>query len=264
MLIGSGMAERYHKRFFDSVPMPEGVTFESKTEVMVGFNVAGPKSREILQTLTDTDLSNEAFPFMRSKQLQVAGIDVLALRVSFTGDLGWEMHTDEANQVELYEALLAAGKPHGMEPIGGRTLLSLRIEKGYGSWGREYSPEYWPQEVGLDRLIKLDKPEFLGREAYVAIKDEAPRWELISLEIEVENADASGGEPIFTTDGEPCGQVSSGAYGHSVGASLALGFIKAPYLDGRAEYDVMILGKPHRARLLSEPKFDPSGARLRA
>ena len=264
MLIGSGMAERYHKRFFDSVPMPAGVTFESKTEAMVGFSVAGPKSRDILQTLTDTDLSNEAFPFMRSKQIQVAGIDVLAMRVSFTGDLGWEMHTDEANQVALYEALLAAGKPHGVVPIGGRTLLSLRIEKGYGSWGREYSPEYWPQEVGLDRLIKLDKPEFLGREAYVAIKDEAPRWELISLEIEVENADASGGEPIFTTDGEPCGQVSSGAYGHSVGASLALGFIKAPFLDGRTEYDVMILGKPHRARLLSEPKFDPSGARLRA
>lgn len=263
MLIGSGMAERYHKRFFDSVPMPEGVTFESKTEAMVGFNLAGPKSREILQTLTDTDLSNAAFPFMRSKQMRVAGIDVLAMRVSFTGDLGWEMHTDEANQLALYEALLAAGIPHGMTPIGGRSLLSLRIEKGYGSWGREYSPEYWPQEVGLDRLIKLDKPEFLGREAYVAIKDEAPRWELISLEIDVENADASGGEPIFTTEGEPCGQVSSGAYGHSVGASLALGFIKAPFLDGRTEYDVMILGKPHRARLLSEAKFDSSGERLR-
>ena len=115
MLIGSGMAERYHKRFFDSVPMPAGVTFESKTEAMIGFNVAGPKSREILQTITDTDHSNEAFPFMRSKQIQVAGIDVLAMRVSFTGDLGWEMHTDEANQVELYEALLAAGKPHGMD-----------------------------------------------------------------------------------------------------------------------------------------------------
>jgi len=263
MLIGSGMAERYHKRFFDAVPKPEGVTFESKTKAMVGFNLAGPKSRDILQTLTDTDLSNETFPFMRSQQIQIAGIDVLALRVSFTGDLGWEMHTDEANQVALYDALLAAGTPHGMTPIGGRSLLSLRIEKGYGSWGREYSPEYWPQEVGLDRLIKLDKPEFLGREAYVAIKDEAPRWELISLEIEVENADASGGEPIFTTDGEPCGQVSSGAYGHSVDASLALGFIKAPFLDGRSEYDVMILGKPHRARLLSESKFDPAGVRLR-
>ena len=264
MLIGSGMAERYHKRFFDSVPMPEGVTFESKTESMVGFNLAGPKSREILRTLTETDLSNEAFPFMRSKQMQVAGIDVLAMRVSFTGDLGWEMHTDEANQLALYEALIAAGMPHGMTPVGGRSLLSLRIEKGYGSWGREYSPEYWPQEVGLDRLIKLDKLEFLGREAYVAIKDEAPRWELIALEIKVENADASGGEPIFTTDGEPCGQVSSGAYGHSVRASLALGFIRAPFLDGRTEYDVMILGKPHRARLLSEAKFDPSGIRLRA
>ncbi|MGB1311615.1 MAG: GcvT family protein, partial [Leucothrix sp.] len=264
LLIGSGMAERYHKRFFDSVPMPEGVAFESKTEAMVGFNVAGPKSRDILQALTETDLSTEAFPFMRSQQIQVAGIDVLALRVSFTGDLGWELHTDEANQLALYEALLAAGSPHGMMLIGGRTLLSLRIEKGYGSWGREYSPEYWPQEVGLDRLIKLDKPEFLGREAYIAIKDEAPRWKLISLEIDVENADASGGEPIFTTDGEPCGQVSSGAYGHSVGASLALGFIKAPYLDGRTEYDVMILGKPHRATLLSEAKFDPQGERLRA
>ncbi|TIU44944.1 MAG: aminomethyl transferase family protein, partial [Mesorhizobium sp.] len=102
MVIGSGMAERFHQRFFKSVPLPEGTTFRSRTEELGGFNVAGPKSRELLQRLTNDDLSNEAFPFMRSRQITVAGVDVVALRVSFTGDLGWELHCKAADQVELY------------------------------------------------------------------------------------------------------------------------------------------------------------------
>ena len=149
-------------------------------------------------------------------------------------------------------------------PVGGRSLLSLRLEKGYGSWGREYSPEWWPQEVGLERLIKLDKPEFLGREAYIALKDNEPRLKLVMLAIEVDTADATGGEPIFTTDGEAVGYVTSGAYGHSVGASLALGFIQTIHLTNASEFDVAILGKPHRAKLLNEPLFDPKGERLRS
>lgn len=262
LIIGSGMAERYHQRFFNAVPQPDGVTFESQTEAMCGFNVAGPHSRALLQRLTNADLSTEAFPFMRSKRITIAGIEAVALRVSFTGDLGWELHCATQDQNALYAALIEAGSELGAGPVGSRALMSLRVEKGYGSWSREYSPEYWPQEVGLDRLIKLDKP-FLNKDAYLALKDNPARELLQIVEVlDVEDADASGGEPIFLPDGTPVGRVTSGTYGYTVGKSLALGFLKG--VEPGQEVDVMILGKPHRGRVLAEPPFDAAGTRLRA
>jgi dimethylglycine dehydrogenase len=262
-MVGSGMAERFHERFFRAVPLPAGTTFQSSTEAMCGFNVAGPKSRELLRRLSNADLSSAAFPFMQSRKITVAGVDVVAIRVSFTGDLGWELHCDRHDQVALYTALLKAGKDFDAGPVGSRGLLSLRIEKGYGSWGREYSPEYWPQESGLDRLVKLDKGDFLNRDAYLRVKDNAPREKLCMFKIEVTNADATGGEPIFLADGTPVGQVSSGSYGYSVGASLALGYLKADAAKASNAFNVAILGKPHAAVLLEKPLFDPDGTRLR-
>ncbi|PTX56045.1 dimethylglycine dehydrogenase [Litoreibacter ponti] len=262
LIIGSGMAERYHQRFFSMVPRPESVRFESRTEAMCGFNVAGPQSRALLERLTNASLATQDFPFMRSQQITLAGVELIALRVSFTGDLGWELHCDVDDQLRLYTALIDAGKEIGAGPVGSRALMSLRIEKGYGSWSREYSPEYWPQEVGLDRLIKMDK-EFLHKDAYVALKDRAPREQLSIIEVlEIDQADATGGEPIFLPDGTPVGRVSSGTYGYTVEKSLALGFLKdvAP----GAEVDVMILGRPHRGVVLDAPPFDPEGVRLRA
>ncbi len=264
LMIGSGIAERYHQRYFNSVTCPQTVIFKSLTEAWGGFNVAGPNSRQLLQSLTDTDLSDEAFKFMRNQAIRIAGIDARAMRVSFSGDLGWEIYVSIEHQAQLYDALLDAGKDLGVRPVGGRALLSLRVEKGYGSWSREYSPEYWPQEVGLDRLIKLDKAEFLGREAYLAIKDKPPREKLVVAEVDAANADASGGEPVFLTDGPPVGRVSSGAYGHSVGASLALCFVKTDHATAGTQIDIAILGIPHRAKILERPPFDPQGTRLRS
>ncbi|MFD2740640.1 FAD-dependent oxidoreductase [Sulfitobacter aestuarii] len=264
MMVGSGMAERYHRRFFNMVPLPEATTCEVATDRICGFNIAGPRSRELLQRLTETDLSNEAFRFMRSRRIAVAGISCLALRVSFTGDLGWELHCDAADQTALYTALLAGAHELGGGPVGGRALGSLRIEKGYGSWGREYLQEYWPQEVGLDGLIKLNK-DFLHKEAYLALRDKAPRELLSIFEIDaVNNADASGGEPVFTSGGAPLGRVSSGAFGYCVGKSLALGFVDPQRAGPGDRVQVMILGRPHEARILAEPPFDAAGLRLRS
>lgn len=262
MFIGGGMSERYHSRFWKMVPLPEGTTFESRTDAMCGFNVAGPKSRDLLARLTNADLSTEAFPFMRSQRIEIAGVPVIALRVSFTGDLGWELHCDADHQLQLYTALLDAGKAVGASPVGSRALMSLRVEKGYGSWSREYSPEYWPQEVALDRLIKLEK-DFLNKNAYLKIKDNAPREVLSLVHVtDVTDADATGGEPIFLTDGTPVGRVTSGTYGYSVDMSLALGYLKD--VPAGTAVDVMILGKPHRGVVLSEAPFDPKGQKLRA
>jgi dimethylglycine dehydrogenase len=259
------MAERYHKRFFKEVPLPEGTTFESRTDTMCGFNVAGPKSRDILQRLTNTSLATADFPFMRSKWIELGGVRCLALRVSFTGDLGWELHCEEGDQAALYAALIAAGRDVDAGPVGSRALMSLRVEKGYGSWGREYSPEYYPQEVGLGRVCKLEKP-FLNREAVTETMAKPAREELVLLALDgkqtdASNADATGGEPIFK-DGVGIGRVTSGAYGYSVGLSLALGFVQG--VKGGDMVDVMVLGVAHQATVLAEPPFDPKGARLRA
>jgi len=264
-VIASGMAERYHKRFFDAVPLPEGTVFESLTEAVCGFNVAGPRSREILQRLTNASLATEDFPFMASRRIEIAGVNCVAIRVSFTGDLGWELHCATEDQARLYAALLGTGRAMRVGPVGSRALMSLRLEKGYGSWGREYSPEYWPQEAGLARLCKMDK-DFLNKPALEAVIDKAPRERLVTLaldeaDVTASNADATGGEPIFR-EGVGAGRVTSGAYAYSVGMSLALGYVAREIAPGDA-VEVMVLGQPHRARVLPAPPFDPDGARLR-
>ena len=143
----------------------------------------------------------------------------------------------------------------------------MRIEKGYGSWSREYSPEYFPHEVGLAPLCKMDK-DFLHKEAAARVMAEPTREELVLLHVDEEavtasNADATGGEPIFF-GGDPAGRVTSGTYGYTVGMSLALGYVKSGTARPGDEVDVMILGRPHKAHILHEPPFDPRGARLRA
>ncbi len=264
-VIGSGMAERYHKRLFNQVPLPDGTEFDSLTDAVCGFNVAGPRARDMLQDLTKTSLATVDFPFMRSQRIEIAGISVLAVRVSFTGDLGWELHCDSGDQLALYQALLTAGAPMGITPVGSRALMSLRMEKGYGSWGREYSPEYWPQEVGLDRLVKMDK-DFLNKDAVAHSMAQPARETLVLLaldetDVRASGADATGGEPIFQGD-RGVGRVTSGSYGYHVGMSLALGYVRGVSPGERVQ--VMVLGRPHGATVLTAPPFDPDGTRLRA
>ena len=259
-IVSSGMAERYQKRFYDAVPLPEGTSFESLTDGWCGFNMAGPESRALLQRLTNVSLETGDWPFMRARVIELAGVEVMALRVSFTGDLGWELHCRAEDQVRLYAALLDTG----CVPVGSRALMSLRMEKGYGSWGREYSPEYWPQECGLERLCKTDKP-FLNRAAVLETLAKPPRERMVLMAVDEadtkhSNADATGGEPIFK-DGTGIGRVTSGAYGYHVGLSLALGYVRNA--GPGDEVEIMILGRPHRARILDRPPFDPDGTRLR-
>ena len=244
------------------LPLPEGTIFESHTDQSCGFNVAGPVSRKLLQSMSNTSFETADFGFMQSRRIDIKGIPCVALRVSFTGDLGWEVYCAQEDQAALFTILTDAAAELGGGPVGSRALMSLRIEKGYGSWSREYSPEYWPQETGLDRLIKLDK-DFLNKASYLAIKDNAPREHLCVVEVlAADIADATGGEPIFAPDGAPLGRVTSGGYGYSVGKSLALAYLRNA--TAGQEVDVMILGKPHRGVVLARPPFDPDGTKLRS
>ena len=264
-IVSSGAAEGFQQRFYNLVKRGKGTEFISKSEDYCGFNVAGPKSRELLQRLSNKDLSNEAWPFFKSGNLTIAGVECLALRVSFTGDLGWELYCDKHNQLELYKLLIENASQIGGGPVGSRALMSLRLEKGYGSWGREYSPEYWPHEVGLERLI-ANKPNFINKNEVESVLALPAREQLVVLklneaDVRKSNADALGGEPIFK-DGNGIGRVTSGGYGYSVNMSLALGFVKG--IESGEEVDVMVLGKPHKATVLSEPPFDPESSILRS
>ena len=197
----------------------------------------------------------------------MAGVQCLALRVSFTGDLGWELHCRTEDQAKLYDALLEAGREFGAGPVGGRALMSMRVEKGYGSWSREYSPEYFPHEVGFEALCKMDK-EFLHKAAAEKVLAAPTRENLVLIHVDEDavtasNADATGGEPIFL-NGEGIGRVTSGTYGYTVGMSLALGYVKSGTAQAGDRVEVMILGQPHGATILHEPPFDPKGEKLRA
>ena len=264
-IVSSGAAEGFQQRFYNLVKRGKGTEFISKSEDYCGFNVAGPKSRELLQRLSNKDLSNEAWPFFKSGSLIIAGVECLAMRVSFTGDLGWELYCEKHNQLALYKLLIENATQIGGGPVGSRALMSLRLEKGYGSWGREYSPEYWPHEVGLERLI-ANKPNFINKNEVESVLALPAREQLVVLklneaDVRKSNADALGGETIFK-DGNGIGRVTSGGYGYSVNMSLALGFVKG--IESGEEVDVMVLGKPHKATVLSEPPFDPESSILRS
>jgi dimethylglycine dehydrogenase len=261
-MIGSGVAERYHWRWFNRFLPAEGVEITSMTAALAGFNLAGPKARDVLASLTEEDVSNEAFPFLTCRTLKLGGLEARAVRISFTGEVGYEIYLPEEDQLALFELLLERGQGFGIKPAGARALNSLRLEKGYGSWGREYSPEYSPYDSGLGWLVKLDKGDFVGRRAAERLKQQEPRYRLCCFAVAADDADAVGGEPVLC-NGEVVGQVSSAAYGHSLGRSLALAYLREGAAGAAEGYAIEILGEAKPAELLAEPPYDPKGERLR-
>ncbi|MBS0397024.1 MAG: aminomethyltransferase family protein, partial [Proteobacteria bacterium] len=229
----------------------------------VGLSVAGPAARELLQGLVADDLSTAAFPFMTFRRVDVGMVPALVGRVSFTGDLGYEIWVTTDYQRALHELLTRAGKAVGLRHIGGRALNSLRLEKSFGTWAREYRPIYGPYEAGLGRFVDLKKGEFAGRTAALAEQASGGVRRLVTLDVEAHDADAIGDEPIFH-DGKVVGWVTSGGYGHTVGKSLALGYVDKAVAEATTGFEVELIGERRRATRLAGAAFDPSGARMRA
>jgi len=186
----------------------------------------------------------------------------MVARVSLTGELGYEITVPAAQQRGLWEALREAGSDLGMKPIGMRAQDSLRLEKGYGIWSREFSPSYTAAMAGLDRYIDFDKGDFIGRAAALAERDRAPEQRLALLAIDATDAEPGGYEPVFA-DGRRVGFVTSGAYGHHVGQSLALAYVERACVEAPVPLTVDVVGEARPARLLAEPPYDPRGLRLR-
>ena len=263
-VVGTLAAEAFYLRWFEThLPERGGVTVRPCASEWVGFSVAGPRAREILQGLVMDDLSTDAFPFMSFAAMDVGMVRARVGRVSFTGDLGYEIWCRADDQRALYEALRGAGEPCGLKLVGGRALNSLRLEKGFGTWAREFRPIYGAEEAGLGRFLDLKRGGFVGHEAATVERAEGGTLRLVSFAVDAEGADAIGDEPIWQ-DGKVVGWVTSGAYGHSVGTSLALGYVPKASADAASGFEIEIIGERRPARRLDAPLFDPAGTRMRA
>lgn len=262
-LTASYGAQNYHQRWFEQHLPESGVALRNISRERIGFQIAGPKARELLGRVARGKVCNEAFPFMSVKRLQIGACDAIVQRVSYTGDLGYEIYVDAGQQVALYAELDRAGRDLGMRPFGMRAMMSLRLEKSFGAWLREFKPDYTPLETGLDRFVAYDKTvDFIGREAARAERDRGAARRLQTFEVDALDADAVADEPIWLDD-DIVGFVTSGGYAHYAGKSVAIGFLPADAIRPDLQVEIEILGERRPARLLSDVLFDPSGERMR-
>lgn len=264
-LTASYAAQTFHLRWFLE-HLPEGgggVSVRNVSKEQVGFQIAGPKARELLARTTRDDVSNEAFPFRAVRRMNVGLADALVMRVSYTGDLGYEIYVAPQQQAALYRALDEAGQGLGLRPFGMRAMMSLRLEKSFGAWMREYRPDYTPAETGLDRFVAFDKDGFVGDGPARRERDEAPpKRRLCAFVVDAGDADVVGDEPIWRV-GEVVGFVTSGGYAHHAERSVALGFVPVEAAQDGEAFEIEILGELRKATLIARPLFDPEGARMR-
>ena len=259
-LTASYGAQAYHMRWFQQNAQA-GVSVENISDRLTGFQIAGPRARDVLAACTDADVSR--LRFMGLMRANVGMVDCMIQRVSFTGDLGYEIYCDPMAQRSLWEVLWREGQPHGMNPFGMRAMMSLRLDKFFGAWLHEYGPDYTPAETGLDRFIRFSKEaDFIGRTAAEAERASGPARRLTAFEVAAGDTDVNAYEPVWI-DGAVQGFCTSGGYSHHAGTSVALALIPSEMVQSGLEAQIEILGEMRPARLITTPLFDADGARMR-
>lgn len=264
-LVSSGAWERYDRDLLLRRRPDDGsVTIEQMTTQTGVFVLAGPKSRDILASLTDADLSNTAFPWLSGRNITVGMAPVTALRINFIGELGWELHHPIEMQNYLFDLLIEAGRKQPLAMVGMRAMASMALEKSYRNIGAELSREVTAWESGLDQFIALDKGDFDGRDALITHRhSEHKPWRFVTLAIDPqEDADCLGSEPIFS-DNVNVGRTTSGGYGHRLGQSLALGFVRAGHETVGTMVSIEILGKRCSAQIIAPSPYDRENRLLR-
>ena len=262
---GSSQAQIYHMRWFEQhLPGDGSVRVRRLGLGLVGLSIAGPRSRELLAHLTDADVSDGALRFLDHRSLDVANTPALINRVTYTGDLGYEIWVAPEYLRRLYLAIADAGRDFGLVHFGMRALLSLRLEKNFPTWYRELRPIYGPFEAALERFVDLSKSDFIGREAALREKESGGKLRRVTFVVDATDADVVGDEPIWH-DGKVIGWVTSGGYGHYVERSLAQGYVpRSLAVDtGPGAFEIEILGERRAATIAPEPLFDPQGRRMR-
>lgn len=227
--------------------------------------VAGPRAREVLARLTDVALDNKSFPWLTSQIIEVGHVtDVYALRVNFIGELGWELHFPIEYANSLFEQIFAAGAEFGIGMAGMRAMESMRLEKSYRMWGSDLGVEYSPYEASLDRFVRMDKGDFIGRSALERQVANGIPKRFVTMEIRgVTDADPLGNELLYV-NGKLAGRAMAGYYGHVFGKSLALGYIDSAHAAVGTELEIEILGQRKKATVLIESPLDPENKKLRA
>jgi dimethylglycine dehydrogenase len=262
LIVGSGPAEQYHMRWFEARKPSAGVAVRAMGPDMVGLSIAGPRSREVLARLAGADVSAEAFPFMAIREMDLGPVPAIVGRVTFTGDLGYEIWVKPEYQRTLLNLVLEAGKDRGIGHFGLRALNALRLEKNFGTWAREYRPIYGPYEAGLGRFVDLSKTDFVGRAAAAAERESGGRLRLVTFAVDADDTDAIGDEPIWHA-GKVVGWITSGGYAHAAGASVAMGYVPKELADHDEGFEIEIIGERRSARPIRAPLFDPKGERMR-
>ena len=253
----------------------EDVSVADCTDGTAILAVTGPRARDVLAACTDADLSCDAFPWLTAREVHVAGVPVTAMRVSYVGELGWELHHPIDRMPDLYDALVAAGEPHGMVHFGSYAMNAMRIEKAYKAWGGELTTEITPIEAGLDRFVDLDTPgrDFIGRDATLARRDAAGPdltgldMVLVYCEVDATDSDCRGNEPPYGPAGAGSGAMgipTGGAWGPTVGKSLAFAYVDPAFLEPGSTFEIALFGGRHTATVLAEAAHDPSNERPRA
>ena len=266
-LVSAGAFERHdHDTLYKLLPKDGSVKLNAITTRLGVLVLAGPNARKVLQKLTTTDLSNEAFPWLSGQSISVGHTSCHALRVNFVGELGFEFHHPIEQQVALFDLLMEAGKEFGIKPYGIKAMSSLSIEKSYRLVPRELSIEYSAFESGLDRFVHPNKGQFLGRDALVAAREKGLNWNFVTLEVHgVTDADSDtrGSEPIYSK-GKLVGRATNGGFGWRVNKSLALGMVRPEFATLDTELEIKILDKMFKASVIPESPYDADNLKLRA
>jgi dimethylglycine dehydrogenase len=263
LIVGSGFAEEFHLRWFWQSAPPADVDVRSAASTLTGLSIAGPRSRELVQRLVRDDISPQAFKLFDVRETAVGFAPSILTRAGFTGELGYEIWTTPDYFASLYDDVREAGSELGLVHFGGRALSSLRLEKAYGSFNKDFRPDYTPGETGLDRFIDFKKSEFVGRDAALAERAAGPKRRFVVMEVETRDAEVIGYESIMK-DGNAVGYVTSGAYGHCIGRSLAAGYVPSALAREGERFEIDIFGELCGATVRLEPIYDPQGVRLRS
>jgi len=264
-LVSSGAAQRYDLDFLSKwMPRDGSVTLQELTTSHATLVVAGPNARKVLQKITEEDLSGENFPWLSARHTYVGLAPVRLLRVNFVGELGWELHHPMCDMEKLYDALMEAGREFGVANFGVYAVNAMRLEKAYKAWGAELTTEIVPAEAGIERFVKYDK-DFIGKAAALAQKERGLRMRIVYLTVSDGDNDVSGNEPLFEKGGgDIIGVTTSGAFGHSVGRSIAFAYVKPELAAAGTKLEIAMLGQRRQATVAECAVYDPDNAKLRA
>ena len=239
----------------------ETVTIRDMTNELAILAVSGPLSRDIIQPLTETDLSNDTFAWLNAQEIQVAGVSCIALRVSYVGELGWELHHPIDSMLTLYDALVTSGEPHGLVHFGSYAMNEMRIEKGYKAWGSELTTEITPVEARIERFVDQSK-DFIGKDAVVARSKEQLSMVLVYCEVDTKDTECRGNEPVYS-NGKLVGITTSGTWSHTSNKSLAFAYVIPELEQAGSRFDIQIMSERRDAVVLDAPVVDPQNKKLK-